>query len=649
MSGQNKDEEKKHEEKCDEKREHREHRREHRREKEERRREKEERRREKENRSRSCSKSKSRSKSHSKSPKNKPKHCKSKSRSCSKSKSKSKSKSCSKSRSRSKSHSRSRSRSRSRSCSPNWRKYDWCDVYQYFKNRLVKDKQLMIAGSSCYSYMVDNISEAIQNLSVVDWNTIAENYNIDYLQEGAPFFVRESGYFIVFLEVGTAEACQFSIEVNGVLNPLTVISSNSGAGQVLLRSFLALQEDDNIVIRNNFSGITVNSNTYAGGTNPGNGTTITIFKIAPLCVPVPNEKKAKHAGRKHRKLFEKLECQLAKDCELMTKGYNVTGSFMNRLDQLIPLEGDVVFNELTEDHRITWDPLAPTQVKIEEDGVYNIFFQLNTQTAGQLSVTVNGVPNENTTSGINKGAGQITGRSLLSLHKGDILTLRNHSSNIGDLQITSYAGGLANCVSVLFMLYKISPLCKPCIKPVPCHVEKKLECLYPKFKNWLVCDRDLQIAGSSAFANITDNTEQLIAQNQPFYLSTIDHKREVQFRQGSYHVEIDQSGVYDLFATASTNEPVQVTIFVNGVAISTTNFGRDSGASRCYVRQLLALKRGDHVSMNNYLSASATVETVNSGVGNYVNNNVGFCLFKIHSNCEPRPCPPPCCLKKRIH
>jgi hypothetical protein len=162
---------------------------------------------------------------------------------------------------------------------------------------------------------------------------------------------------------------------------------------------------------------------------------------------------------------------------------------------------------------------------------------------------------------------------------------------------------------------------------------KKLECIYPKLKNWLLCDRDLQVAGSSALINLTDNTSQVVAQNQPFYLSNTDLKREIEFRQGSYRVEIEQSGVYDLFATVATNEPVQVTIFVNGCGVSTTNFGRDSGASRCFVRQLIALKRGDHVSMNNYISASATVTTVDSGNGNYVNNSLGFCLFKLHPNC----------------
>jgi len=490
--------------------------------------------------------------------------------------------------------------------------------------------------------MINDEKDVVQNLSAVGWNKPVMNYNLDYLQFGSPFFVRESGIFVVFFEINTAEAAQFSVEVNAIIQPYAIISSNSGAGQILVRAFLKLKENDNVVVRNNFSGVSINSDINDGGTNTGNSSTITIFKIAPYCAPEPEYKRAKKDGHKHKKLFEKLECQFEEDCELMIKGFNVTGSFFNRSAQLIPLEGDIVFNELTEDRCMTWDPLAPTQVKIKENGVYNVYFQVNTQTAGQLAVTVNGVPDENTTEGINKGAGQISGRSLLTLKKGDVLTLRNHSSDVGDLQITSFAGGLSNCVAAMLMLFKQAPIVKPCIKKVPHWLAEKLECVYPKLKNWLVCDRDLAVAGSSAYINLCSSTEQMVAQNAPFYLSTNALERDVDFKQGSYSVEIEQSGVYDIFATVATNQPLQLTVFVNGVGVSTTNFGRDSGASRCYVRQFIALKCGDVVSVNNFLSASSDVHTVSSGLGQYLSNSVGFALFKMHANCEPRPCPPPC-------
>jgi hypothetical protein len=157
----------------------------------------------------------------------------------------------------------------------------------------------------------------------------------------------------------------------------------------------------------------------------------------------------------------------------------------------------------------------------------------------------------------------------------------------------------------------------------------------------------LEIAGSAAYINIANTTSQTVAQQQPFYLSNELLKHEMRFNQGSYELKVEQSGVYDLFATIATNEPLQLTVYVNGVPVSSTNFGRDSGASRCYVRQFIALKRGDCVSVHNFLTASATVTTVSSGNGAYVSNNLGFALFKMNPNCDPRPCPPPCIVKKR--
>jgi hypothetical protein len=139
---------------------------------------------------------------------------------------------------------------------------------------------------------------------------------------------------------------------------------------------------------------------------------------------------------------------------------------------MVALEGDVVFSSLHEANGVSWSSGSPTQVVVSEDGIYKTYYQLNTQTAAQFAITVNGVPDETTTYGINKGAGQITGRALITLKAGDVLTVRNHSSNVGAVQITSNSGGLNPGVSALFMLFKIAPICKPWIKPLPCDMDK---------------------------------------------------------------------------------------------------------------------------------------------------------------------------------
>ena len=543
----------------------------------------------------------------------------------------SRSKSCSRSRSHSHSRSRSRSRShsRSRSKSPH-KKYEFCDIYQYFKNRLLLDEQIMLAGSSAYTFMDDDDDDNIPVNSVIPYDITVVSQKIDYLSVNSPTFVRESGVYVIIIELGTAESTQFSIFVNGVVNPITCISTNSGAGQVVLRYLITLQANDNITVNNYSSLVTVNSYTYAGGTNLGNSGCIIMYKISPLLPPVYEKDCLSH---KKKKLFKKVEKKLAEDCELMTHGYNIHGSFSNTVAQEVPLEGDVVFSTQNEVDGIQWDVSSPTQVTIMEDGIYNMYFNVNTQTAAQFAITVNGVPDENTTFGSNRGAGQVSSRGLLSLHKGDVLTVRNHSSSVGPVTVTTKAGGLLEGVNVFLLLFKIAPLVRPCIKPVPCDLEKALACLYPKLKNYLVRPDGLQIVGSDSYLEMANSTTQSVNQLQPFYWSNVTDKRNVGFVPGDTFLTVTHSGLYNVFAEVATNEPVQIALAVNGVCLPYTIVGRDSGASRCYLREFISLRKGDIVSLYNNKSATPNVTTVSSGNGAYVSSNSLFSLFKLHSIC----------------
>ena len=500
----------------------------------------------------------------------------------------------------------------------------------------------MIAGSTSYTYMGNDSTDVIQTLNSVPFDVYGPKYHLDYVAYGSPFFVREDGVYCLFFEIGTAEACQFSFYVNGVIIDLSSISTNSGAGQVLARQMLELKANDNILVINTSSNITVNSIISSGGTNEGNGACIVIFKIAPLTAAVCDEKKLKCLSHKKKKLFKKLEHKLECDAELMPKGFTVHGSVTNG-DQLVALEGDVSFSSLHEASGVSWNIGSPTQVVVSEDGIYHTYFQLNTQTAAQFAITVNGVPDETTTYGINKGAGQLTSRSLLTLKAGDVLTVRNHSSNVGSVQITSNAGGLNTGVSALFMLYKIAPIVKPCIKPLPCKMEKALECLYPKFKNYLLCQCELAVAGSSAYIDIANSCNQVVAKTQPFYWTTESENKNILYKTGDTTVDVVESGVYDIFVEIAVNEPVQISIAVNGVPVPSTIFGRDSGAARVYLRQFLSLNKGDKVSVINNLSASPDVTTVLSGNGQYISNNALINIFKMHPICPPKPCPPKPC------
>ena len=539
------------------------------------------------------------------------------------------------SRSRSRSRSCSKSRSRSRSKSPE-KKFEWCDIYQYFKNRLVGDKELMIAGSDSYTNVTNSVTEIIPTNHAVTYDTPVINYNIDYIAHGSPFFVREDGIYVYFFVISVDTACQFTLFVNGQEQKLTCGGTNSGAGQVILRGMLQLKKNDQVVMRNYIT--TANSLTslvYAGGSQVGNSSTMLLLKIAPLNPPkLPNECECKHLCLPHSKkrLFKKVEEALLCDHELMVKGFDIAGTFCNG-GQLVPLEGDVAFSSQHHVTGLQWNISNPSQVIVQEDGVYKMFFLVTEQTAAQFAFAVNGVPIESTTQGTNKGSGQLTSRGLFTLYKGDIVTVRNHSSQNGTVQITDKAGGANVAISIIMTVFKIAPICKPVHKEVPKCVQEAMECWYDKLKTYLLCKEYLQIAGSKAYSSVTDTVVKTVPQNGSFYWSTPVVEYKVAFRPGDTFVKIEKTGLYDIFTDIATNEPLQMCLFVNGVPDISTNFGRDSGGNRCAMRQFVALNKGDIVSVHNYLSTSANVTTISNAGGNNIGNNAVFMLFYLHPLC----------------
>lgn len=539
-----------------------------------------------------------------------------------------------KEKSRSNSRSRSRSNSRSSCSSDGHKKYEFCDMYNYMKNRLVEDKELMVAGSDAYENSIDNTIDTIPVNHIIPFDIENINYNIDYIKRGSPFFVRKSGVYIIFCVISVDTAAQFTIFVNGNVVPSTCVGTNAGAGQVVNRCLLKLKENDNILIRNYIStSATLYSTINSGGTQTGNSSTCLMMKIAPYNAAEVDECKEKeffhHLSHSKKRLFRALQEKLECDNELMMKGFNVTGTFFTKVTQTVALEGDIVFDTFSNVNGLTWNGTAPTQVTIKEDGVYKLFFVINTNTSAQFAMTVNGVAVETTTQGANKGAGQISSRSLLALKKNDIVTVRNHSSLLGPVVISQNAGGLQASVAAILTVFKIANVCKPVHKKVPCHVEKKLKCLYEKFRTYLLYKDELQINGSCAYLSVVNPSVQTVVQNDPFYFSTIVEQRHLDYRPGDYQLTIKESGLYDVFVDIATNESLQMAIFVNGIVQPITIFGRDSGANRCILRQFITLHRDDVVTVRNYLSAAVNNTTTENSGGNYIGNNAVFMLFKL--------------------
>jgi hypothetical protein len=517
------------------------------------------------------------------------------------------------------------------------KRFHFHDVYQYFKNRLLEDQSLMVAGSDAYLYATSDLAEQIPIAHSFKFDNTVTSYKVDRYGNSSSIFPREDGTYLLFFVCSTDISTQVSLFVNGVDQPLTTFGTNSGAGQIVMRQILKLKKDDNLVVRNWESINSVKSNLYAGGVQPGNPVTVLLAKIGPYSpaqVECKNEHKfMEHLCCKKKKLFEKVMRKLICDKELMVKGFNVHGSFGNTQIQTVLTNEDVVYNEIYSSTGVTWDPLNPSQIKVSEDGVYKLFAMFNTNTAAQFTITVNGVPVDSTTQGVNRGAGQVTTRAILELHKDDILTVRNYVSANGDVVISEKAGGKQNCKSALFNLFKLSTLVEPTIKPVDCHISEHFECYYQLLVEFLLYKNKLQIAGSKSYLSTVSSSSQIVAIGDEFSWSTNAVQHNLKHTQGHKYAVVEHTGLYDLFADIITDEPVQISLYVNGIPETSTIFGRDSGSSRCLMRQFVKLNKGDVLTVRNWESNVNPVHSAENAGGHQVGVACIWSLFMLDPEC----------------
>ncbi len=520
------------------------------------------------------------------------------------------------------------------------------EIYKYYKYRLLNDEHLMAGGSSAYINTNSDTGNAIAINNSVKADQIQLQYNIDYPIIGSPYFVREDGIYILFFVINSDQAVQFALYVNGLSQDLTRYGNNSGAGQLVLRAMLPLKKDDVVVMRNSESSTSlVTSNLFVGGLESGNDATFLIMKIAPLETPKCIELEDECLSKKKHYLFKKIKEKMLCDKELMLKGFNIHGTFFNKTSQTVATEGNVVFNEYNNINGLTWDASTPDQVVVSEDGIYKIFFICTTSTQAQIAITINGAPLAYTIQGTNKGAGQLSTRSLVQLKKGDVITIKNHTSANGSIVLTEHAGGSAASNSALLTIFKIAPIRT---NPMDCvKLNKYHEKCYYKFRNYLLHKKYLQIAGSSAyFATTTDTRQTLTAGQSLFWMNNV-LMNNVKHIQGVREFTIQEDGVYDLFADVAFNEPSQLTLFVNGAPVNCTTAGRDSGAARLLVRQFITLCKGDVITLNSYTPTAVSLNTMVNAGGNLLGQNAVFMAFKLSPKCEPcEPCPPKPCPPK---
>jgi hypothetical protein len=534
------------------------------------------------------------------------------------------SRSCSRSRTESDSDSESDSETEcERKC-----KFD--DLYQYYKFKLLTDETLMVRGSDAYVYATDTVAAIIPQEQSVDLQNVFTNFNVDAAYHGSPFHVRRAGVYNLYYTITTDESAQMCVFVNGVAQVSSRCGNNSGGGQLLCKTLLRLNKDDAIVIRNDHSTtLSLTSGLSVGGTQLGNPSTFTLFKIASYDEPMVVKD---CLSKKRCMLYNKLEQKLVADCDLMMKGFDVHASLYTNIAQNVPLESDFVWDLSLNVNKMWFTSSQPDRVTIMEDGIYKIYFLADVVRACQVAVCVNGVPVESTTQGVNKGSSQLTIWALLELKKDDYVTVRNHSSANGSISVFENAGGPKNSCVAQLQLFKISTLYKNITVPSPCALKKYNEKCYLRFRNFLLKEECLQLYGSPNYTFNVSDTLQVIPLNADIDWSIIDLQKKVMHRQGFSTFTILKSGVYNLVSDIITNEPHQLTMHTNGVADDTTVTGRNSGSARSIMKQFLKFKAGDTFTIKNDQSYAGNITTSTNSGGHSVGVNRKLVLYYLAEN-----------------
>jgi len=522
-------------------------------------------------------------------------------------------------------------------------KYCFDEIYKYYKYKLLTDDSLMVSGSSVYGTSHNSNVQTIQyNQAPTFLNNDLLN-NIDHIMYDSPFCVRESGIYILFFIASVEQSSQFSVFINGVVNDLSTTGNNAGGGQTILRHMIQLQKDDTIVIRNySSSSGSIVANNYIGGTEIGNNLTFLVMKIAALpnmkydeiCEKWDSKCLSKNKLHLYKKVLEKMLC----DKELMLKGFNIHGSFYTHTQQSIATDTNLVFTNYINVSGLNWNSSNPDRINILEDGVYKVFFLTTTTTSAQFTICVNDVPLSQTTQGTNKGAGQLSGRHIIDLKKGDYITIKNHTSTNGTINISADAGGVLPSLSGLCTIFKIAPSVKPLI--TYCKLNNYHKKCYEKFRCFLLNNKCLQIMGAPAYNNYVTSTPQTLQVGDKYLWEVNTVQKNIEHKQVSTELIIQKDGMYDIFADVITAEPSQITLFINGVADPSTSFGRDSGANRTIMRQFIKLYKGDTVDVRNWKSASASVTTTTNSGGTQPGHPVffmSFMLAPIDEDCYLKP------------
>lgn len=127
----------------------------------------------------------------------------------------------------------------------------------------------------------------------------------------------------------------------------------------------------------------------------------------------------------------------------------------NTDDQTVGAEEDILFSDNgVIVGGITHTP-GEAEITVTEAGFYEITFSVSAVMQNQFTIFVNDTEVPETIYGSGAGEQQNDGQVILELAAGDVITLRNHTSQTGDVNLENDAGGTQTNVSASIIIKKL--------------------------------------------------------------------------------------------------------------------------------------------------------------------------------------------------
>ena len=527
------------------------------------------------------------------------------------------------------------------------------ELYEHLKLDLLRDPELMVGGSDAHGCFYSTQAQSINPAEPIVFQQTQYAFNIDKGANGNTLYVRRDGVYLISLHITPDTTCQFTPFVNGIPQFDRTIGTANAAGQLTIVILIPLRRDDVLTIRN-YSSTTsvVTISPIVGGTDLGANVDMVIKKIAPYpkedCKCMDHEHFNKEEKlcipRKLRKKFNLIKKWMLEDPQLMLQGSDAYGSFYSTLTQDVAVDAPVLYEKQLNVLNLESVP-GSGDVKIKVDGVYLFTFMVETAQACQFTVFVNGVPDQTTTGGVNKGANVLQLKQEIQLKVGDVVSIRNHVSAAGTITVSQSAGGVLVGVNTILILYRVAPLftVQKEIEPVPTKA-LEMNCDYKLFKKFLLDDRNLDLIGMSTYWIATASTLKSLNLEDAVIYNRLGPNRNVFFKTGTEELTVKETGIYKIIFDLEAKQPSQFTVYVNNLPIESTISGTNSGASQASIRQLLKLQKGDKLSVKNHSSYLNPVVTQMNPGGSQAGITITFLGLRIapvivpQEDTDKKPC-----------